>query len=481
MTQEGNLTRPHRGKTPITELAGTFVHLSDRDLACRVLELTLEDQMKFLDNLDQTYRTLDPQTVKYLAAIGTVCSAIGRFPTSAVLSSGLQRFGTIAVASGGVSDIWRGGLDDTQVAMKAFRLHAQGLEEAKKILLKRMPIWRRLHHPNVLPLRGVNTTHFQLALIYDWGEYGNVTQYLSSHPRASHPSLLFDVAKGLEYLHSLDIPHGNLKGANVVVDGSGCARLTEYGLAPINTNPGFAIAATPGSAGTSRWLAPELITSPPNGNSMLVVETRAADVFAFGMLSVEVFTGEVPFRDLKWNEVVALHISQGDRPKMPRNAHEVGLTVEMWELLESCWQQDPGKRPTMREVVSIWQEFVKKDDELTALSEESQHMAGFGVCNTNSRRRTTAGSPQPQTEVEAIQPGTVPEIVQRGSNSEAIQLRPVRGAPEPGTEHNTQIPKQVPRSGVALQRPKPGVAQPVTNVRDPPPVRTRRRWICGLF
>ena len=73
--------------------------------------------------------------MKYLAALGTVCSAIGRLPTSAILSSGLQRLGGIAVASGGFSDIWRGDLNDVQVAMKAFRLRAQGLEAAKKVTI----------------------------------------------------------------------------------------------------------------------------------------------------------------------------------------------------------------------------------------------------------------------------------------------------------------------------------------------------------
>ena len=77
-------------------------------------------------------------------------------------------------------------------------------------------------------------TLFQLALVYDWGQRGNISQYVASHPGASRPSLvkdfyhygnyvrsltgfpraiqLYDVAKGLQYLHSLDIPHGDLKG-----------------------------------------------------------------------------------------------------------------------------------------------------------------------------------------------------------------------------------------------------------------------------
>ena len=93
------------------------------------------------------------------------------------------------------------------------------------------------------------------------------------------------------------------------------------------------------------------------GNAM---ESKAADVFAFGMFGVEVFTGKIPFEEQK-NGAVVLRISGGGRPEMPENAQAVGLTGEMWKLFESCWQQDPKKRPTMVEVVGRWQGFVKDD------------------------------------------------------------------------------------------------------------------------
>ena len=128
-------------------------------------------------------------------------------------------------------------------------------------------------------------------------------------------------------------------------------------MAPINSDPDFNFAATPGYAGTSRWLAPEIVAPIWGGPGALVVESKAADVFAFGMLAVEVFTGKVPFERMK-SEAAALHISRGGRPEMPKNLQELGLTAEVWELLEECWKQDPKKRPTMKEVVGRWQKFV---------------------------------------------------------------------------------------------------------------------------
>lgn len=109
----------------------------------------------------------------------------------------------------------------------------------------------------------------------------------------------------------------------------------------------------------ARWLAPEIINSHTT-DAMPVVESAAADVFAFGMLAVEVFSGKVPFEGQK-DEAVVLHISQGGRPKMPERHLEVGLTHEMWVIIERCWQQNPEERPEIPEVVRHWRGFVVDD------------------------------------------------------------------------------------------------------------------------
>ena len=172
----------------------------------------------------------DPRLV---AALGEISSDTGLLPNSVGLLRGLEKRGEIAVASGGTTDIWRGALGDEPVAFKAFRIYPpQDLQEAKKILWKLVPVWKRLIHENILPFRGVDMSIFQLALVYDWGHSGNIMQYLESNPNASRSKLvtvlpcfvhnsfphyslkLLQVAKGLQYLHSLEMVHGDLKGVS---------------------------------------------------------------------------------------------------------------------------------------------------------------------------------------------------------------------------------------------------------------------------
>ena len=84
-----------------------------------------------------------------------------------------------------------------------------------------------------------------------------------------------------------------------------------------------------------------------------VFESKAADVFAFAMLAVEIFTGRVPFEG-QGNSTAVCRIHSGDRPEFPQNGLDVGLTEPMRRLIQKCWNADPTKRPTIDDVVREW-------------------------------------------------------------------------------------------------------------------------------
>lgn len=122
------------------------------------------------------------------------------------------------------------------------------------------------------------------------------------------------------------------------------------------SNPAFVVAATPGVVGISRWLAPEIIDPPRKKKHQIPVATEQADIFAFAMLNIEVFTGELPFGDVK-HETVIFKIARGQRPEKPHGAESRGLSAEMWEFIQKCWDQDPAKRPDVNAVVGAWRSY----------------------------------------------------------------------------------------------------------------------------
>ena len=98
-------------------------------------------------------------------------------------------------------------------------------------------------------------------------------------------------------------------------------------------------------------MAPELIT-PLKFNSP-GVPTKPADIYAFGMVILEVLTGTQPFHEKKWrpNEVT-YYVAQGARPNKPSNAEQIGFGDGTWKLVEECWMEDPMERPEIKRVLA---------------------------------------------------------------------------------------------------------------------------------
>ena len=173
-------------------------------------------------------------------------------------------------------------------------------------------MWKRLTHPNVLPLLGITLDPPQLIL--SWMPGGDLLEFIKN-PDAdrvalvgvplpcllhAHPHYqLSDAAKGLFYLHSCNMVHGDFKGvcdcsklhfatvltpnnANILVDDSGHARIADFGLAEITQNL-ESMQSTLRHGHTPRWTAPEIL----NGGGY----SKEADIFSFAMVMIEVRRG----------------------------------------------------------------------------------------------------------------------------------------------------------------------------------------------
>lgn len=143
--------------TPEKAKRWAAILLDHKDLLQNIHELPPEDQTRFINKVDQVCRTwlipspiiylssflrkaytaVDSRTVKAINALGDVCSATERLPSSAILAAGLEKRSAIAVATGGITDIWRGEHYGSPVAIKAFRIYpAQNLKAGKKVSIR---------------------------------------------------------------------------------------------------------------------------------------------------------------------------------------------------------------------------------------------------------------------------------------------------------------------------------------------------------
>ncbi|EMD36911.1 hypothetical protein CERSUDRAFT_50977, partial [Gelatoporia subvermispora B] len=219
---------------------------------------------------------------------------------------------------------------------------------------KEAAIWKCLRHPNITTFCGIDTTHFPLCLVSEWMPHGSVKTYLERNPAANRLILLADISAGLAYLHDIGIMHGDLKCPNILINNLRRACLSDFGLTAFDyAGRSDLFVATTVSANSTRWTAPELLDPELFGLDHVRL-TRASDVYSFGMVTWEIFTGQFPFRKLR-DPVVIRKVCANDRPQRPLEARTFGLCDEVWAMAESCWQRDPSQRPSIASVLEqLW-------------------------------------------------------------------------------------------------------------------------------
>ncbi|THU85507.1 kinase-like protein, partial [Dendrothele bispora CBS 962.96] len=147
------------------------------------------------------------------------------------------------------------------------------------------------------------------------------------------------IACGLSYLHEKKVVHGDLKGDNILITNFGRAAIADFGLArkifESDTLRLTSLSTSHYVKGSTRWLAPECLLE--NG-----VHTYHSDIYAFGCVCYEVFTGLVPFYEFPREISVVIHLNEGRRPSRPANSR---LNDNMWGIMQECWRQEPDSRP----------------------------------------------------------------------------------------------------------------------------------------
>jgi len=189
-------------------------------------------------------------------------------------------------------------------------------------------------------------------------ENGHLVDFLYSRtPDTDCVPLYLDVALGLEYLHSENIIHADLKGLNILVSQSHRAYIADFGVTTIihTTSTAKFYKSSNLAQGTTRWQAPELFSDMLDeiASETQPHNTKATDVYGFAMVGYEIFSGNLPFYDVKNEFQVILAMTKGIRPSRP--SHERcwirGLNNEIWALIEDCWTGEPSERPFASQIV----------------------------------------------------------------------------------------------------------------------------------
>ncbi|KAG8375071.1 hypothetical protein BUALT_Bualt10G0062100 [Buddleja alternifolia] len=175
--------------------------------------------------------------------------------------------------------------------------------------------------------------------------------------------VMLQIARGMEYLHSKKIYHGDLHPSKILLKprsasngGLFQAKVAGFGLSSIKSYGPKSPNPKPNEDHLDIWLAPEVMADLEHSGSKSTAKySEKADVYSFGMLCFELLTGKVPFEDghLQGEKMVR-NIRAGERPlfSYPSPKYLANLT-------KKCWQTNPSQRPSFLSICRILR-YIKK-------------------------------------------------------------------------------------------------------------------------
>ncbi|KAK1941897.1 putative serine/threonine-protein kinase/receptor [Phytophthora citrophthora] len=260
-------------------------------------------------------------------------------------------------AVGSYGSVYRGtwGLG-TAVVVKRFNVEDKVVSErAQRKIEREINIWYLLNHPHVIKMHGASHVSSPPFIVCEDATNGDLSDFLSRSEENSSQMwrLLYEAALGLEYIHSMDVVHGDLKLNNILVASNGQAKLSDFGLSSLRTCATLSKTSGESQSGGLRWRAPECLKKRP---------TFESDVYSFAMCMIEAATGEPPFSFLD-DDSVRDNLKNGEIPDQPDE-----MTDEMWELVVSMTDVDPKKRISLQDMILKLKNI-----------EKMKNVVGFGI------------------------------------------------------------------------------------------------------
>ncbi len=240
------------------------------------------------------------------------------------------------IGSGGTSIVYKAKrlADDKVVAIKIVREELDNIKENERHFHLEAEALSKMSHRNIRRILGVGQWNDSLYMVTEFVD-GMTLKDIISAGQLSHKKALdyaLQIIAGIEHAHRKDIIHRDIKPQNIIVSNDGTVKIVDFGIARMTSQTTRTMAGKD-VVGSVHYLSPEQARGAQ-------VDNRS-DIYSFGILLYEMFTGKVPFEGTEAVSIAMRHVNQIPEPPQSVNSD---ITSGINDIIVKCIQKDPENR-----------------------------------------------------------------------------------------------------------------------------------------